>query len=122
MARMLGRYRIGFCQDSRCCPQHGKVRKRKRAEQRQADMEISEAIGEALAAMLDVLDPDGFVQYDDGDCRHGCNGDCVVLGGGSGVCDWRCHPGLTLDPVKAARFEEKVAALASRMSTGADPK
>jgi hypothetical protein len=119
MARMLGRYRIGFCGNPRCCPPHGGVRKRKRAERRHADAEACEAIGAALAAMLDALDPAGFVQYD-GDCRHGCNGDCVVLGAGSDVCDWQCHPGLTLDSVKAARFEEKVADLTSRASAAAD--
>lgn len=29
------------------------------------------------------------------DCRHGCNGDCVVRETGSGVCTFTCHPGLT---------------------------
>jgi hypothetical protein len=38
-----------------------------------------------------------------GECRHGCNGDCLVLGSGSEVCDFLCHPGLSLDPVRAAR-------------------
>ncbi len=47
----------------------------------------------------------------EGECRHCCNGDCIVLGTGSDVCDFTCHPGLTADPVKAERFEGKLAEL-----------
>lgn len=37
------------------------------------------------------------------DCRHGCNGDCVVLGYDNGQCGITCHPGLHYDPEQAAR-------------------
>jgi hypothetical protein len=35
----------------------------------------------------------------EGECRHHCNGDCIVLGTGSDVCDFLCHPGLEADPI-----------------------
>lgn len=41
-----------------------------------------------------------------GECRHGCNGAEVVSGHESDVCDWQCHPGLVMDPERAARFDQ----------------
>jgi hypothetical protein len=40
-----------------------------------------------------------------GECRHGCNGDCIVMATGSDVCNFLCHPGLERDEEKASRVE-----------------
>jgi hypothetical protein len=42
------------------------------------------------------------------DCRHGCNGDCVVLGYDNGVCGISCHPGLHYSPEAAERVALKM--------------
>lgn len=39
-------------------------------------------------AWSDWLSPEDSL-YDTGDCRHGCNGDCVASG--SEVCSFTCH-------------------------------
>lgn len=83
MARMLGRSFM-WRRDTRW---------HKRREQRQWPR----------AEMPPSLLPAPFT--DESDCRHGCNGDCAVYGYASETCDWQCHPGLGLDPVRAARFD-----------------
>ena len=52
-------------------------------------------------------DGDGapWVADPDADCRHGCNGDCVVTGMGSDTCNFTCHPFLELDERQAAQLE-----------------
>lgn len=91
--RMLGRYQIGWCDDPRCCPNHRRVRKRKRAEQRAFQSALMpEASLEWLASFIPG--------YDLSDCRHGCNGDCLVSG--SERCSFTCHP--ELDPAQLRGF------------------
>ena len=53
---------------------------------------FSRHIAELVGLPLD--DPDviaaiAAAESDDGDCQHGCNGDCVVSG--SEVCSFTCH-------------------------------
>lgn len=105
MARMLGHLRRGGCSNSRCrsCHEEDTTRWRKRVEARQW-----------LAA--EGWLPDGALPLpgtDESDCRHGCNGSHVVAGYPSNRCGWQCHPGLTLDPDQAARFDEMMETGAS---------
>lgn len=41
-----------------------------------------------------------------GECPHHCNGDHIRRGQPSAMCDWKCHPGLTADPERAARYDD----------------
>lgn len=99
MARMLGHYGGGECGCADCSPPRGRhsarlsSRWRKRIEQRELEREMSRR---------DPL-PAPFTDYSD--CRHGCNGSEILSGHSSDICDWRCHPGLEVDPERAARFE-----------------
>ncbi|MGA4989848.1 hypothetical protein [Nonomuraea bangladeshensis] len=53
-----------------------------------------------IAALLDIpLDDPDVMQG--GECRHGCNGDCVY--GGSEACNFTCH---TLTSREDAIFEQ----------------
>ncbi len=97
MARMLGRFRTGGCgcgvPGPDCSGHERDTRKRKRAEAREVEREVRQAGAYVIPAPFTGLS----------DCRHGCNGDCIVLGGGSEVCTFTCHPGLSPDPVRSAR-------------------
>lgn len=92
MARMLGRRQVpGCCPGTRAgmppgpdCSGGGSMgtRAAKRAEQRQA-------------LTLTEEDDDPFErEAARGECRHGCNGDDIVNGYDSGVCDFLCHRDL----------------------------
>ena len=102
MARMLGRNRhypcpAADCTRCRSCGDGNETRAFKRVEQRELARELAPETGiEWLASLEPAL-------YDLSDCRHGCNGDCIVTGIGSDVCDFTCHPGLEHDEDKAAR-------------------
>lgn len=97
MARMLGKYTAGcLCRD---CNGGGSTRWRKRVEAREW------SAAEGLRPLL----PEPFA--DESDCRHGCNGDEIVNGHESDACDFTCHPGLELDPERAARFDAIMARL-----------
>jgi hypothetical protein len=56
----------------------------------------------------DVPDRDDLVDEDtvgfDADCRHGCNGVCVVTG--SEKCTFTCHLGLSPDDPWLAKYTE----------------
>ena len=100
--KMLGRYCRGpGGYKCRCCRDDDTTRWRRRIERRELARELAPvADDEWLASIVPLIDPS--------DCRHGCNGDCIVLGAGSDVCDFLCHPGLTEDPVRAERLERKL--------------
>jgi hypothetical protein len=100
MARMLGHFGSGECGCTDCSPPRGRhsaplsSRWRKRIEARQWP-----------AAELGPREPLPAPFTDYSDCRHGCNGGEIVSGYGSDVCDWLCHPDLTLDPERAAKWD-----------------
>ena len=103
MARMLGRARTRLIdpRDDEWFTDATGARRGQRHRERQELRELAPvADDEWLAAIDPLIDPS--------DCRHGCNGDCIVLGSGSDVCDFLCHPGLTTDPVRAERLERKL--------------
>ncbi|WP_433363940.1 hypothetical protein [Streptosporangium sp. CA-115845] len=91
MARMLGRYQApGCCPGMRegwrrtrrvdgpdCSGGGTDTRWRKRVEQREFARELRPTI--LLPHPMEDLS----------DCRHGCNGDCLVSG--SDVCTFACH-------------------------------
>lgn len=85
--RMLGDMRQPSCPRHRDppgldCPDKGKdTRAEKRLEQRQFRREV-ELLAEPSWLHVPWL-------HSGGDCRHGCNGDCLVSG--SPVCDLACH-------------------------------
>ena len=100
---MLGRYLTGGCHcrphDNRswgpdCAGHVSDPRRFKRAEAREA--------AEEMTGTLDAHWPDEAAR---GECRHGCNGDCIVAGIGSDVCDFLCHPGFERDEARAARID-----------------
>ena len=111
MARMLGRFTSGGCwsggrSHGRPCIPPGPdcagwvqdTRRRKRAEARGVARLIRES---------DREDPPDWADREAiaGECRHGCNGDDIVNGHASEECDFLCHPGLSVDPERAERFE-----------------
>jgi hypothetical protein len=82
--KMLGHFTRGpGGYKCRCCREYNTTQRRKNAERRELAAELaSGADGEWLAGTGPLMDSP--------DCRHGCNGDCVVSG--SDRCDFTCHP------------------------------
>jgi hypothetical protein len=62
-----------------------------------------------VARELSARDPLPVPFTDLSDCRHHCNGSHVLNGHPDPLCDWQCHPGLRLDPARAARYDEFAA-------------
>jgi hypothetical protein len=94
----------------------GELRKIKRRANKRDRRTVRVIIGqeELPPVFFDARDLAAIGMYEEyeaaeGECRHHCNGDCIVLGTGSDVCDFLCHPGLEADPVKAERFDRKLA-------------
>lgn len=107
MARMLGRARkreIDPRDDEWFTDAAGARRGQRHRERQEVVRELAPVADDDWRASIGLL-------IDLSDCRHGCNADCIVLGAGSDVCDFLCHPGLTTDPVWAARFEAKLREL-----------
>jgi hypothetical protein len=97
MARLLGR----SLRRPSCCPRDDDWLNDSTGGRRLQRHRESQDLKRSLRDRGRLTDP----LADPSDCRHGCNGDDVVRGYGSDVCDFTCHPGLALDPEKAARYE-----------------
>ena len=87
--RMLGDMRQSWCRHCRAqpgpdCPDWGhSTRGAKRREQRAVRDETS------LLVVPSAREADLDRRLTGGDCRHGCNGDCITSG--SERCDFTCH-------------------------------
>lgn len=94
--KMLGRFRVGFCNNPVCCPQPVGNRRRKRAEQRQVQaLALHETSSDARRQAF--IDDHGLLAASaafgaETDCHHGCNGDCETAGGER--CNFTCHQDL----------------------------
>ena len=113
MARMLGRFRRGGCGNFACrlCGP-GDVRWNKRREQHEVTVVIEEEARRPIIfdeydlAVIGMFEEDpAEAERLRGECRHHCNGDEIVSGHESEACDFTCHPGLAVDPERAARYD-----------------
>lgn len=110
VVRMLGRYQTrGCCPGTRegwkrtrrlspadCGVPDGSTRWRKRVEAREFARELASQGVEDVAAAYER------------DCRHGCDGECLLYGGPH-ECGYTCHPGRLLteeDVAQAFAFKE----------------